>query len=294
MLYSFLLLLLSPFTPHPPPVYADVIYLKSGGTLKGLVVEQHRDRIVVSTEGGEQTFFRKDVDDIFFDDPERNYLYLGSEALDSGDFDLARGLFQKSLQIRPHFPEAEEAIRRLDDLQLRKATPLEKEPDPLAVLKSRWGLELGLTERYPQVRPAREGSLAARMGLLSGDLLISVWGSSAAYLSLEDVSKALLGPPGSQVRVTLRRNLKLPKHSTGDRFWPGMTWEMDRLGLTVTAVTPGGVASSQGFLPLDRVTAIHGRSTRYLPLSKAQRILEEAKDKGLDLTIERDLLIFRE
>ena len=275
------------------PAFADVVYLKSGGNLKGLVVEEHRDRIVVSTEGGEQTFFRKDIDEIFFDDPERNYLYLGNEALDNGDFDLARGLFQKSLQIRPHFPEAEEAIRRLDDLRLKTAAP-PKESDPLTILKTRWGLELGLADRYPQIRSVREGSLAARMGLLSGDLLVSVWGSSAAYLALEDVATALLGPGGSQVRVTLRRNLKLSKRSPNDRSWPGMTWGMDRLGLTVTTAPPSGAASAQGFLALDRITAISGRSTRYLPLSKAREALGGAKGKGFTLTIERDLLIFRE
>ena len=124
--------------------------------------------------------------------------------------------------------------------------------------------------------------------------MISVWGASAAYLTLEEVAEPLLGPANSQVRVTIRRNLKLPKRSPNDPSWPGMTWGMDRLGLTVSAAPPSGVASAQGLLAQDRITAINGRSTRYLPLSKARQALGEAKGKGLDLTIERDVLIFRE
>ncbi len=36
-----------------PEIFADTVILKTGKDLKGLVVEEHEDRIIFSTENGE-------------------------------------------------------------------------------------------------------------------------------------------------------------------------------------------------------------------------------------------------
>ncbi|MBI3614985.1 MAG: PDZ domain-containing protein [Candidatus Omnitrophica bacterium] len=285
---AFLLLLTQLCSPLLPQALADVVYLKSGKDLKGLVVEEHRDRILVNTEGKEVFLLRKEIDEVFYDDPERNYLYLGNQALEGGELNLAKEFFRKSLQINSGFQEAEEALHCLEDLQ-RKEKVSPGQPDPAAALKLQWGLELGRTNPYPTVRVVREGSLAARAGIAAGDSLVSVWGSSLGFLPVEEAARALLGPPATKVKLVLQRDVEL---SPG--LMLGITLGMERLGLTVTAVSQGGAAQGHGINPLDRIVSIQGRSTRYLPLNQARRILEVVKEERVSLRIHRDLMILRE
>ena len=271
---------------------ADVIYVKSGETLKGLVVEEHRDRIVLSTESGEQTVQRADIDEVFFDDPERNYLYLGRQALEGGNFSLAKGFFQKSLQIYPEFEEAVDALRRLADLQAKQAAgPLP--PNAVELLERHWGVLLEVSAGRPIVKKVDPGSFAKRSGLQAGDLLVGAWGESLAFLSPAEVAKALLGPTGSMLKLTIERAIQLsagPK----DPSWPGMELTMERLGLTAKEISPKGAAASSLVAARDHIVKINSDSTRYLPLLEAQRKIEEAKDQGILLTIHRDLFIKRE
>ena len=45
-------------------LYADTIFLKDGQELKGIVVEDYHDRIVLSTEKGEATHLKNDIEKI--------------------------------------------------------------------------------------------------------------------------------------------------------------------------------------------------------------------------------------
>jgi len=280
---------------------ADVIYFKSGETLKGLVVEEHQDRIIVNTEAGEQPVRRQEIEEIFYDDPERNYLYLGIQALEGENLALARGFFQKALQIHPRFQEAQDAISRLEDQE--KKRQFSPAADPPTVLKEHWGMTLKGTENGPVVQSVREGSPAARSGIAPEDRLISAWGDSLSYRTPEDVAKVLLGPPGSRVKLTLQREIRLPRdeasgffifHWGREKNWPGVRLEMERLGLTAMEVFPETAAASAGLENGDRVVAIDGRSTRYLPLEGAAGVIQQARKQGVTLTVRRDLIIQRE
>ena len=285
-LYAILLLSAIRY-PLSAVAFADVVYYKSGDVLKGLVVEEHQDRVVVNTEAGEQTILRKDIDDVFYDDPERNYLYLGNQALVNRDFGLAKGFFHKALQIHPQFIEAQEALHRLEDHQMKLASP-EAMRDPLAALESRWGLILEPTGNWPEVKVVRNGSSPLGSEIVAGDLLVSAWGQSLAFLPITQVAQALLGPSGSTVKLTIQRPLHLPKGAL-----PGVIFEMEPLGLTVTKVEPVGVAESTRMRVGDRIVALDGNSTRYLPLAEARRAFQKARDEGITIVIHRDLMIKR-
>ena len=276
------------------PAYADTIYYNSGEVLKGLVVEEHRDRIVVSTEAGEWTIFRKEIAEVFYDDAERNYLYLGNQALLAENFGLAHGFFRKTLQLHPGFKEAEDALNRLADLKKKSDSP-EREADPVRALQARWGLTLALGTNLSQVQSVKEGSLAARAGVVPQDSLVAGWGDSLAFLPVEEVGRLLLGPAGTQIKLTLRRVLQLSSSSSEKMAgWPGWTLSMEPSGLTVTAVAPGSAAAEAGFQPQDRIVEMAGRFTRYLPLEEAVRVVRESHKKGVLVVIHRDLLIKRE
>ncbi len=273
------------------PSYADVVYYKSGENLKGLVIEEHHDRIVVSTEAGEWTILRKDIQEVFYDDPERNYLFMGNQAIEEKNFTTAQMFYRRALQIQPGFFNAEDSLNRLADLK-RKAQAAEDYPDPVGVLQNRWGLTVQIKVDRPEVQAVKPNSLAARSGIAVGDSLVTAWGYSLSFMTVEELAKTLLGPAGSPVRVTIGRKVLLSK-SDKKAKWPGMELTMEPLGLTVKEEDPKGASVKAGLLMQDRIVEINGFPTRYMPLAEARKLFKEAKG-DVPLVIRRDIMVKRE
>ncbi len=277
-----------------PPALADVVYFESGETLKGLVVEEHRDRVVVSTEGGERTILRGEVDEIFYSEPERNYLYLGRQAMEQGEFSLARGFLRKALQIHPRLSEAEDALHRLEDLQRRVEAVGRRPAGWAAALEGQLGLALSVSDSLPVVASVRTGSAAEQAGLRAGDALAFCWGFSLAFLAPEQAAEELVGEPGTGVKITLQRQVDLPAGDGRGRRWPQAELEMERLGLTVRSVGTGGVAEKAGLSAGDRIIRIGEEPTRYMPLAAARDRLAQARGKGIRLILHRDRMLERQ
>lgn len=268
--------------------FGDEIYFTSGQTLKGLVVEEHVDRLVVSTVDGEQVIWRHDVDQVFFDDPERNYLYLGNEALAAGDFQAALTLYQKAIHLNPAWNDPRDALRRLDDRQRRPAGVTER---PERALQAAWGLIVAATESYPVLSAVAPDSAAAQAGLRPGDALVAAWGESLGYRSLAQVAQRVAGPAGTEVKITLRRDVTVLAGAVASAPWPGFGVTMAPEGLTVSEV--GVLGAAAGLQVGDLVVTLDGRPTRYLPLGQARAAIGKARTAGLRLQIHRHLLILR-
>ena len=67
------------------------------------------------------------------------------------------------------------------------------------------GIEVDVHDGWLTVLRAMPGGPAARAGVLPGDRLLSIEGSMARDLSIEDALSHMRGEPGTQVRVQLRR-----------------------------------------------------------------------------------------
>ncbi len=272
------------------PAQADEIYFTSGRTLKGLVVEEHLDRLLISTVDGEQVIWRHDVDQVFFDDPERNYLYLGNEALASGDVNSALTLYQRAIQLNPSWEEARDALRRLDDRQ-RRMTGAWAVEDPVRALQATWGLTLSATEDYPVIAAVTPQSASAQGGMAVGDAVAAIWGESMGYRSLAQVAERLLGPAGTDVKVTIRREVAVRPGTVPNTPWPGFGVTMAPDGLTISEV--GVLGTAAGLQAGDLVVALDGRPTRYLPLGQARAAIDKARTAGLQLRIHRHFLMHR-
>ncbi len=266
--------------------HADELDLTSGQTLKGLVVEEHLDRLIVSTADGEQVIRRRDIDEGFFDDPERNYLYLGNEALAGGDLNGATTLFQKALQFNPRLEEVRDAIQRTEDIR-RKLVSGWTVNDPVAAVWTRWGMRLAGTGDYPVVEQVAAGRAAAQAGLRVGDRLVAVWGASTGFRALPDVAAQILGPQATPVKFTLQREIVLPPPHTAAMAWPGIELSLGPQGAMVAAAGAAGLAA--GVQVGDLVVALDGRATRYMPLAAARAALAAARGRGITLRVQRTI-----
>ena len=276
-LLSTLLLLL-------PTASADEVFLASGRSLKGLVVEEHVDLIVLSTPDGEQMLWRKDIDQVFFDDPERNYLYLGNEALAAGDAGTAMALFQKSAHLNPSLEEVRDALRRVGDERRKQSVGWSV---PEAALWSRWGLRLSKTASYPVVADLAPDGAAARAGFRAGDQIRFVWGESMGFRPVAEAADRLLGPPGTEVKMTIQREIRVSLSPS----WPGFDVGMTEHGLVVTSV--GEPGQRAGLQTGDRLVVLDKQPTRYVPLSSAKSAIARARTAGLRCGIQRHLLLIR-
>src|SRR5438552_8040133 len=67
------------------------------------------------------------------------------------------------------------------------------------------GIEVSMKTGLPTVVTAMEDTPAARAGILSGDQILKINGSSTERMDLQDAVNILRGPPGGKVTLTLLR-----------------------------------------------------------------------------------------
>src|SRR5947209_116529 len=67
------------------------------------------------------------------------------------------------------------------------------------------GIEVSMKNGLPTVITAMEDTPAAKAGILSGDQILKINGTSTERMELQDAVNVLRGPPGHKVTLTLRR-----------------------------------------------------------------------------------------
>ena len=90
-------------------LFADTVTLKNGKDIKGLVVEKHVDRIILSTERGEIPVLLSGIRGIQYDEAEQNFFAIG-KAYEAGQkYGEALAFYQKALELSPAYDEARQA-----------------------------------------------------------------------------------------------------------------------------------------------------------------------------------------
>ena len=270
--------------------------MKDGREMRGVVVEQHDDRVVVNVEREEVPVMRDKIREIVFDAPEQNFFQSG-ESLEKGEhWREALAAYEKALKIRPDFDEAREAVRRVkNSAWSRSATGPDSEVEKRQSLYESWGKVASSPKK--QKNPERETDAfllnkifgltmtktgdwvyadavisnkdAALAGLEHGDCFVAIDGRSLRYLTVEEVGKSFLTPRYGDFTLEFQRNITLRK--TGfekDVSEFGMQVELESRGLVVRSVTAGGPADQAGLKENDLLESVNGVSTRYLVLNK--------------------------
>lgn len=302
-------LLLSSF-----PAGADTVVFKNKNRLVGLVVEQHQDRVIVSTAQGELPVFRKDIAEIQFDSEFQNYLAMAREYEKQGKLGLALDYYNKTLEANPDCEPARKAIvgvqnrfwaastegprdqvekyqaihdswdqgRSVDDVIQEKAIrQLKLLREGLGLVPAKKG-DWVVAEFVDSKKPAGLG------GLRRNDRLVSIDGQSLRYLSVDVVAQQLLLPAYTDFTLEYERDCYVHVPEGSGRLKDlGLDIRLENRGLVVKSVKKETPAARAGLLPKDLVTKINGEATRYMPLARARQLIETAGTERVIITVRR-------
>jgi len=302
----------------PPCSFADTVVLKNGKELKGLVVEQHADRILLSTETGEIPILLKGIKDIKFDDPEQNFYQIGKAYEATKDYARALAYYDKALEVNPSFAEARKAMVAVQNRfwalqtegprhEIERQEAIYGTPSPAGDEiqtkrqkesgRLREGLGMALEKSgdwvmVAYVEPKKDAYVA---GLRVNDRLVAVDGESLRYLGREVVTRKFIEPKYTAMTLELDREIYLKKDQGRKTARDlGLGLHMEYAGLKVSGVRAESAAAMSGLRKGDLVIGINGAQTRYMPLKKVLQAIEANQEGGrVVLTVRRSTLMTR-
>jgi len=306
-------------------VCADTIYLRdTQQEVKGVVVEEYHDRVVLSAEGGEVTYFRNNIAKIDYDTAEDNLAKLGAYYKDKGDYTAALYCYQAAHKLNPTMKEAREGTLLVNNLIFReREADLEKQVTLRQDIENNarkiGGAQSGRTvvsleakrqellhkvgiaieTAGPDIKVTRvlARSAASDAGILARDTMVAIWGKLIRYMQLKDVYQLFLGSGMSELRVVVSRDIPLALKegnalaSAGELMGGEIAMELE--GLTVRQASPNGPAAKAGIAAGDRIAAIGGMPTRYMPLDEACALLKKNNGRTVRVRIEKELVLWK-
>jgi len=294
---------------------ADTIVMKTGEELKGLVVEEHHDRVIFSTADGEVVLQRKDFQSIEYDDPAYSLLSVGLELERQEKFVEALSYYEKAGELNPDLKQARQAaigirsrlwagytegplseIQKMQDIEnaWQSATDMEDQlrkaqKNDERLLWERLGMSLGRKGDWVTAQKVSFGKPAHKAGLRRGDRFVRIDGQSIRYLNESAVLQKFLEPRFSTLILVLRRRVKFPSAVTGrSPKQLGLKFRQDYEGIVIDGVKEDSPADKIGLKEKDMLVGINGELTRYMPLREAEKLIRDADD-DLILTIDRNV-----
>ncbi len=297
---------------------ADTVVMKDGSEQKGLVVERHADRIILSTEKGEVPVLLSDTQDIRYDDPEQNFMQIGRAYEAENKFGEALAYYEKASEVNPNFEEARKAASAMKSRFWAAATEGPKsEMEKQQLIYDSWGqgvkpesLEkksilkdaktltqnLGLVLRkegdWVAAEEVHSKKDAAAGGMQRGDRFVSIDGESLRYLSPEVVAKKMVTPLYSSFVLEYERDCPIAPASPG-KMNLGLKLKLESNGIVVEKVIEGSLASDAGIKEGDLLSKVEGQSTRYMPINKVADALADRKDKEIVISVRRSVMLMR-
>ena len=302
---------------------ADTLIKNDGEEVKGIVLEDYKDRMVLSTVSGEKSVMKSDIKELYYDQDEDNLIKLAEQAKEKKDYIRALTYYDMAFKTNPNSKAAkdglvflegylfrkeqaqkEDDVKRREDLENQGVSVPTQLPEneelseKLSRAKRDIGIILSIKDGLPFVEDVHRHSPADESGIIQGDKLAAIWARLTGYMSLREVLDALLDKPSLELKCTIERNIEIPINpyriiAFGANELIGATFSMEFDGLTVASVLENGASNEAGLKKKDLVVAIDGKPTRYMPLNKAVNMIKNSKNKTVKLTIRREVLIWR-
>ncbi len=284
--------------------FCDTIYLKDESQVKGIVVEEYSDRIVISTEYDEAEMMKFEIKSIRYDLLEQNLVAMAKKYKEAGDYRRAYFYYDKARKVNPEYKEAIDGINYVEGFLFRQelgrkseevsryqqvedflSSKFKKEKLPLSKLKELIGIEIKDTGKDIKVMKVYEVSPAAEAGLKDGDTVSSIWGRLTGYMSCREVAQILTKPANLEIKLEIDREIKVSPHAI-----KSSQFDLRFEGLCLTNIPDGSEAFAAGLRNDDLILSIDGDSIRYTPLKEVINLL---KSSPRTLLVRRELTIWR-
>lgn len=303
--------------------YADTIKTNEGREIKGIVVEDYKDRVIFSTVNGEKMIMKSDMKELSYDNDEENLIKLAEQAKEKRDYVRALTYYDMAFKANPYSKAAKDGLVFLEGYlfrkeQARKEDDVKKRGDiesqgissviepaggggiaeKTAKLNKGLGITLAMEGSFPVVENLQPHSAADEAEIKKGDRIFAIWSRLTGYMELDDVMDALLDKPSLELKCTIERTVDVPLGeyrliSPGPDEIMGASFSMEFDGLTIASVRDNSPAKKAGLKKGDLVVSIDGKQTRYMPLKKAIDEMRRSKSDVVRLTIRREALIWR-
>lgn len=299
---------------------ADTLYLKDGEEVKGIVVENYRNSIVLSTVYGEKSYEKSSIKDILYDRKEQNLVKLGDYYQDNGNLPKAYAYYEKAYNLNPEYKEAKDKfihIRSMllrnpekqfeDDIARRRAffkesgrvykPEIDKQPPTRKQsFEKATGLLLVSDKGMPRVVKVMPRSAAEEGGIRAGDIIVSIWGRLTGYMDAGSIIDMVLDSASPEIVLSVKRGVKVsaPVKQSPDMSSIGIQLTLLQEGLTIGSVKPGSAAERAGLRKGDIITDVNGEPVRYMPFSTVKEKISGSLEKGaVGFGITRDIIMWR-
>jgi len=285
-------------------VYCDTVDLKDGSEVKGIIVEQYKDRVVLSTEYGETEIDLTDIKQINYDLPEQNLVALAERYRQMRDYPRAYYYYDKAKKVNPNCKQAIEGVnflegylfrknigKKVDDVRWRQDVESfrkygTKESEPvLEKLRRALGFELKEYGKDIKVLEVDANSPASNAGIKKGDIISSAWGRLTGYMSAEDVARLLTDTPQYEVGIKIDRAINVAPGT----IKPSQL-ELQFDGLFLKGIKKKDLAHRAGLRDGDMIISVSGDNIRYTPKKQVLKMINETPRT---VTVRRELTIWR-
>lgn len=296
--------------------HADTVIMKDETRIKGLILDEFRDRIVVSTAEGEKTLMKDDIRCAVYDDEERALLQTGSTQFKKGNFLKAYYIYDKVAELNP---DSDDACQKRDFLRNYVETKTRYDIEDgvrrkreifsgasgmtfLKMLQDEMGIVLVTDNKYVFVEKIIKGAQTkAAKNFREGDRIVSVWGEMSFYAQPEEVAEMMLRP--GQTRMVIERALT-PKLTFPGRvgfilpienYRPmlGAELKLTKKGIMVVRVFPNGPFSKAGIKRGDLLHRVGAQNTRYMPIKDVIKEFTENEGTEIEVVVHREIIIWK-
>jgi len=295
---------------------SDEVVLRNNKIVKGVVVEEYADRVIISTFEGEKEILKIGIARVNFDLEEQNLTKLGNFYQDKRMFPKAYYFYKRALEVNPDYKKAKEGlnyvsafmqqglrmekVKHIDRLNLEtdwnKGKKEEAQPTDMEKIKSSLGLVLKFADGQYKITDVRYGSPAQKYGIRKGDVLVSTWGRNIAYADPDEIFSKLANPGVMDINLEISRevNIDLKKSGNDHAALSGVYFGFSEMeGLIVKKVKNEKLLSSKSILEGDKVLSISGKSTRYMSMKEIDRLFVAERGQEIDIKIKRTVVIWK-
>ncbi|MFC1548431.1 PDZ domain-containing protein [Candidatus Omnitrophota bacterium] len=290
-------------------VSADTVILRSGKRLKGLILDEYKDRIILSTGEGEKIIMKSKIRSAIYDSEEKALIQKARNQLKKHQYIKAYYTYKKAADLNPEHKEALERVSYLrgyletktrDDVLNNIRTNKERFEGLEGKTMSRrvaeeLGLTLGQGEKYVFVKKISGRNPSDEVK--QGDKIVGVWGEMTAYMDTDEVGNMLLSP--GEVKFRIERAVRPVLSASNSMFSKyrkimGARLKLEKKGIIIERVAPKGPLGKAGIANNDLLFRINGKNTRYMPLSNVLDIIRSNQGKEIDIDIRRDVTLWKQ